>query len=535
MSNPLVAPVQSSTGSFTGADLMEDVASTAQAIQSGDWAAGVMGLVGAAMDVVGAALDPFGAIFSAGVGWLMEHVGPLKEALDALAGNPDEIQAHAQTWQNISAELGKISQDLNQAITSDVASWRGAGADAYRARGGDVANLIAAAQAAAAGAASGVGTSGEVVSAVRSTVREIIADLVGHLVSWALQVLFTLGIGLIWVVPQVVRAVASTAIKIAGLTQKLVQALGKLMPMLSKLGRSFDDAAKRLNDIKPSKVDTPRGLPSEDSSTTASSSRSWASKPSGTTTPSADNSKSLTGQIETAGPMGRNGEPPAAVTTTFEPGQVVFKPLLDRNGEVVGICFPTKRGDVDEAARWLGKPNRTSDSTYVHDFRPGADYTSAPTKPSPWAGQKPFYIYGHANPDEYAVAVRRPGGGTDINTIDGATHGKLVSDNYFFQQASRANPHRPVVYTSCLSGHPDGTAAADSAAAVHVGGHKGTAYAPTGTVYSISKNDSSYYGVEPAVDGQGNTVAGEFRPYPKPGGSDSSWMRWLRSLPGGRS
>ena len=57
-------------------------------------------------------MDPFGAILAAGVGWLIEHVGPLKEALNALTGNADEIAAQSETWKNVATELGSVGQDL---------------------------------------------------------------------------------------------------------------------------------------------------------------------------------------------------------------------------------------------------------------------------------------------------------------------------------------------------------------------------------------------------------------------------------------
>ena len=97
MGNPLVAEVKSSTQSYSGVSLLETAHDVSSAIQSGDWASVALGAAGTALDALSMALDPFGAILAAGVGWLMEHVGPLKEALDALAGNPDEISAHSET------------------------------------------------------------------------------------------------------------------------------------------------------------------------------------------------------------------------------------------------------------------------------------------------------------------------------------------------------------------------------------------------------------------------------------------------------
>src|ERR1700716_1132421 len=73
------------------------------------------------------------------------------------------------------------------------------------------------------------------------------------MISWALQVVFTLGIGLVWVVPQVIAAVAKTAAKIADITGRLVKALKALIPLLKKAGDLFSHAAKALKNIKPGK------------------------------------------------------------------------------------------------------------------------------------------------------------------------------------------------------------------------------------------------------------------------------------------
>ncbi|WP_037342902.1 RHS repeat-associated core domain-containing protein [Amycolatopsis sp. MJM2582] len=262
MSNPLIAPTQDSTKWFTGVSLLETADGLKTAIESGDWAGVAMGAVGTALDALSMALDPFGAILAAGVSWLMEHVGPLKDALDALAGNADEVQAQAQTWANVAKELGEVSEELTVLVKKDIESWKGEAADAYRKQATDTATVIQSAQKGSEGASSGVKTAGEVVAAVRTLVRDIIAELIGHLISWALQVVFTLGIGLTWVVPQVVAAVAKTAAKITGLTTKLVKALKALVPLLKKAGDLFDDAAKALKNLKGGKV-TPSGKPKD--------------------------------------------------------------------------------------------------------------------------------------------------------------------------------------------------------------------------------------------------------------------------------
>ncbi|WP_439380737.1 DUF6531 domain-containing protein [Amycolatopsis lexingtonensis] len=257
MGNPLVAETKDSTKAYSGISLLESANDLKSAIESGDWASVAMGAVGTALDALSMAMDPFGAVLAAGVGWLMEHVGPLKEALNGLTGNADEIAAQAETWKNVATELGSIGQDLTGMVTADTVSWTGPAADTYRQRAQDTVTLLETAQKGCEGASSGVKTAGEVVAAVRALVRDIIAELIGHLISWALQVVFTLGIGLTWVVPQVIGAVAKTASKIADLVKRLVTALKALVPLLKRAGDLFADAAKALKNIKPGKAGPP--------------------------------------------------------------------------------------------------------------------------------------------------------------------------------------------------------------------------------------------------------------------------------------
>lgn len=250
MSNPLVAEKKDSTSAISGISILEAGKGLKDGIESGDWAATVMGAVGVGMEALAAVMDPFGAILAAGVGWLIEHVGPLKEALDKLAGDPDQVHAYSETWKNVSKEVSSVAQDLAAQVKKDIESWEGGSADAYRKQAEEVAKTLEGAAQACEGAGSGVKTAGDVVGAVRMLVRDIIAQVVAHLISWALQVLFTLGIGMAWVVPQVVNLVAKTAKQIAELVKNLTKALKELGKLLTKARGLFDDVAKSMKSIK---------------------------------------------------------------------------------------------------------------------------------------------------------------------------------------------------------------------------------------------------------------------------------------------
>ena len=329
MVNPLVAEEQSSTTAISGISVLEGARDVKQAIDSGDWASGAVGAVTAGLDALGFVLDPFGSILAAGVGWLIEHVGPLKDALDALAGNPDAVKAHSETWKNISGELGEVATDLINAVNNDLTGWSGPAADSYRERAKDVSDLITAAQEASDGTAKGIETAGTVVGAVRTLVRDIIAEVVAHLISWALQVIATLGIALAWVVPQVIGEVAKTASRIADLTSKLTHALKALSQLLKKAGGIFNDAAGTLKKIKSNKPPTPAkqdSLPSGPRSVDPMEGRGGGTVPSNTAprTPPPD--------AEKVAPPPDLNKPPSGTTTASsatDAGKVADPPKLD--------------------------------------------------------------------------------------------------------------------------------------------------------------------------------------------------------------
>lgn len=338
MNNPLIAEREDSTKSFSGIQLAESVDETKKGIENGDWASAVLGSVTTALGGLSAAMDPLGELIASGVGWLMEHVGPVSNALDELTGDADQVKAHGRTWQNIADELGKARTDLENMVDKDLADWSGEAADAYRKRSADNAKLLEAAQKAAEGASNGTNKAGEVVATVRTVVRDLLSDLAGHLVSWGLQVAATLGIALTWVIPQVVSKVAEVASQIAKVTTKLVRALGKLSPMLRKLGESFGRATDAFKNIKNAKGGS-----------------------SGANTTSPNSAKGF----DPPAPNTKKG-PDSPDTTSPQSGPKVDPPAPNANkGDAPDTTSPQSGPKVDPPAPNGAKPNSSGNSSTV--------------------------------------------------------------------------------------------------------------------------------------------------------------------------
>ncbi|MFC7533857.1 hypothetical protein [Actinoplanes sp. GCM10030250] len=252
MTAPLVAAVEDSTTAVTGFGLVEDAHLIAEGIRDHSWVDATLGGVGASLDALAVAIDPLGTLAAWGVAWLMEHVRPLQDALDWLAGNPDEITAHAATWSTIAA------LDLPGRLPVEVAGWSGASADAYRAHAREHVAVLQGISVTAGGISSAVEGAGLVVALVRGIVRDLIAQFVVTLAirlpQWLAMEGLSLGLATPLVAGQAAALVARWVNKIQHFLRALINSLRHLLPKIDNLSKVLDHlrmAADRLARSSP--------------------------------------------------------------------------------------------------------------------------------------------------------------------------------------------------------------------------------------------------------------------------------------------
>ncbi|WLS44490.1 WXG100 family type VII secretion target [Micromonospora profundi] len=259
-SNPLVAaPAHTPPSAWAGVWICEDIELIAQGVRTGNWIDGSLGVVSAGLDALAFVSDPVGNLLQYGIAWLVEHVKPLSEALDWLAGDPAQITAHAQTWRNVAASLRDEAATLARAVRTDVATWGGSAGPAYRA-------WAAGQQQAITGLALGADTMAAItegaaglVAAVRLLVRDAIATCVSRLIVYAAELVATGGLATPLVVEQVTTTVASWGARIARLLRALLASLRRLMPQIRRLGDLIDKLKQALGRLRQKGTD-PDGL-----------------------------------------------------------------------------------------------------------------------------------------------------------------------------------------------------------------------------------------------------------------------------------
>ncbi len=262
---PLVAVADPGTSNdpWAGIWIAEDIDTILDGVRSGSWIDGTLGAVSAGLDTLAFVSDPIGGLLQYGVAWMLEHVKPLTEALDWLAGDPGQISAHAQTWRNISATSHDQAADLDRAVRGDTTEWVGGAADAYRTWSGQQRDAVGALATAAETMAAITEGAGTLVAAVRMMVRDAIAVLASRLISYAAEELFTLGLATPVVVAQVSTLCASWAARIAGWLRGLVHSLERLRGLAGRMGDAIEAIKKLLTRLRSrgDGLTTPSGAP----------------------------------------------------------------------------------------------------------------------------------------------------------------------------------------------------------------------------------------------------------------------------------
>lgn len=259
----IAAPAASEPSAFGGAYLLQDGADLAAAIQSGNWVEGGVAAFSAALDTVAAVIDPIGTLLANGLGWVLDHIEPLRGWLQDLTGNAAEVQAFAQTWANVSSQLNRVGGDLQYRL-SDLDGMSGATIDAYRAHVRVLVDTVASTGTWSGAVGSGLEIASGLVQAVYELVRDGIAQVVGTAISALITAGATLGLGTPVAVGQIVARVSSVATRVGRFIEKLLTSMRRLMPLfddlcgvLAKLFRGGRGGASDAVDLPSGTATTP--------------------------------------------------------------------------------------------------------------------------------------------------------------------------------------------------------------------------------------------------------------------------------------
>jgi hypothetical protein len=82
-------------------------------------------------------IDPLNALISAGLGFLESFIVPLQRIIAWVTGNPTEIGKRKSDWATVRTQLTAMAKEMNQSLSSDLATWEGEASAAAKKRIGD--------------------------------------------------------------------------------------------------------------------------------------------------------------------------------------------------------------------------------------------------------------------------------------------------------------------------------------------------------------------------------------------------------------
>jgi hypothetical protein len=246
---------------WAGVWIAEDIELTAQGVRNGHWVDGTLGVVGAGLDGLALVSDPVGALLQYGIAWLIEHVKPLSEALDWLAGDPAGIAAHARAWRSTASLLITEAEALSQAVREDVETWSGSAAAAYRSWATHREQSLRALGRASETMALITEGAGALIGTVRMMVRDAVATVVSRLIVYAVELIATAGLATPVVAEQVAALCAAWGAKIARWLNALLSSLRRLLSEATHLGRLVETLKKSLGVTSGNRLTAPSGKP----------------------------------------------------------------------------------------------------------------------------------------------------------------------------------------------------------------------------------------------------------------------------------
>jgi len=253
MGNELVAEVKESETVWSGSRLIEDGFDLKEAFESKSWVSGGLAVAATAADTAAAVMDPLGEALSTGIGWIIEHLSPLKDWLNELAGDSDAVAAAASTWTNIGTKLNSCATSLDTVCSSRLAGQESLAVATFKTlQAGSASHLRMTGEVAGA-ISGGLTLASMIVRMVHDMVRDAIADVIGKLTSKAAIMAVSLGTAAPWAVSSVAADVSSWVTRLSKEVADVVLSSKNLKNLLYTARALFDDVATSFAHI-PSKI-----------------------------------------------------------------------------------------------------------------------------------------------------------------------------------------------------------------------------------------------------------------------------------------
>lgn len=235
-------------GTLSGSGLLDSSVSTCEAIANKDWVDAALSGVGMGFDVVATISDPLGSLFAAGIGWIIDHLDPIKGWFDDLAGNPEAVVAYAGTWLNVSNSLSACNTTFVMGANQKLGHMSGPNMTRYQAHVDDMSDKLSMLSGASRAMSIGTEVAGVLVGFVHGVLRDALAQIAGAICSYVAELVFTLGALTPLVIHQASTRVSALAAEVGPKIKGLKNSVTDLDSLMRELRDILNDIPRFLGD-----------------------------------------------------------------------------------------------------------------------------------------------------------------------------------------------------------------------------------------------------------------------------------------------
>ncbi|AXX31492.1 hypothetical protein KCV87_35135 [Actinosynnema pretiosum subsp. pretiosum] len=203
--------------------------------------------IGAASSTAMLAVDPFGTLLGAGIGWLVEHVTFLREPLDQLMGDPDDVSANVAATKANAVEM-RVLAETHRNTLAQPQEWSGQSQEAFKASMAELGRELDSLANAVEQKAKIVAVCGMLVQVLRDIVRDMIAQFLGSLLAGAIAAaaaaFFTFGASIAGFIGYAIGKAVALGVNIASRLARLVGGLGRQMGRVKDLDEITEGIGK---------------------------------------------------------------------------------------------------------------------------------------------------------------------------------------------------------------------------------------------------------------------------------------------------
>lgn len=252
------AAVPDERSALAGAGILDSGSSTISNLCEGNWVDAALSGVSTLLDAAATAADPIGSLLAAGIGWALDHLNPVKDWFNDVAGNPESVSAKAESWDNIAAGIDPLATAYRDSLNT-LSCMTGDAIGSYKAQADARITTLRRLEGSSEGAAAAMDRVAFIVTFVHNFLRDVLSSLVGAILSWVAQTVLSLGTLIPWVCSQIATRIASVVGKCSRYITGLTKSGTQLASLLRSLKGFGDDILRFLNKITPNpNLYTPR-------------------------------------------------------------------------------------------------------------------------------------------------------------------------------------------------------------------------------------------------------------------------------------